>query len=150
MSRVLIVANQTLGGQDLLDHVRSRMDAGDLELSLLVPATARADRNLDTRVPGINVPLDTEDDDYAEARKRLEHGLDGLRSLGATADGTVGDPDPMKAIQEVLARRSFDEIILSTLPSGVSRWLRQDLPHKVERKFHLPVTVVTAGQGVSR
>lgn len=150
MSRVLVVANQTLGGQDLLEHVRRRMEAGDLEVSLLVPATARADRYLDTRVPGINVPMDTEDDDYAEARKRLEHGLDSLRSLGATVDGTVGHPDPMKAIQEVLDRRSYDEIIVSTLPSGVSRWLRQDLPHKVERKFHLPVTVVTAGQGVSR
>ena len=150
MSRVLIVANQTLGGQDLLEHVRRRMEAGDLEVSLLVPATARADRHLDTRVPGINVPLDTEDDDYAAARKRLEHGLESLRSLGATVDGTVGHSDPMRAIQEVLARGSYDEIIVSTLPSAVSRWLRQDLPHKVERKFHLPVTVVTAGQGVSR
>jgi len=76
--------------------------------------------------------------------------LDRLRGVGATVDGTVGDPDPMKAIQELVSRRSFDEIIVSTLPSGVSRWLHQDLPHKVERKFHLPVTVVTAGQRVPR
>jgi hypothetical protein len=113
---------------------------------LLVPATPRAHRNLDTRVAGINMPLDTEDDDYAEARKRLEQGMDTLRSLGATVDGVVGDPDPLKAVQEVLARRSVDEIVLSTLPSGISRWLGQDLPHKLERKFHLPITVVTAGQ----
>ena len=150
MSRVLIVANQTLGGQDLLEFVQERMASSPPEFSLLVPATPRAHRNHDTRVPGINVPLDTEDDDYAEARKRLELGLEALHRLGATVDGSVGDPDPLKAVQEVLARRSFDEIILSTLPSGVSRWLGQDLPHKLERKFHLPVTVVTAGQKASR
>jgi GABA permease len=151
MSRVLVVANQTLGGQDLLQFVQERMASGSPEFSLLVPATPRAHRAHDTaRVPGINVPMDTEDDDYAEARKRLEQGLEALRRLGATVDGTVGDPDPLKAVQEVLARRSFDEIILSTLPSGVSRWLGQDLPHKLERKFHLPVTVVTAGQKASR
>ncbi len=146
MSRVLIVANQTLGGQDLLEHVRGRTDAGETAYTLLVPATARADRHLDHRVPGLNAPLDTEDDDFAEARKRLDHGLDSLRSLGVSVDGTVGDPDPIKAIQEVLARHEVDEIVVSTLPSGISRWLRQDLPHKVERKFELPVTVVTAGQ----
>ncbi len=146
MSRVLIVANQTLGGQDLLEHVRSRRGAEGSTFTLLVPATARADRHLDHRVPGLNAPLDTEDDDFAEARKRLDHGLDSLRGLGVTVDGTVGDPDPVKAIQEVVARQRVDEIVLSTLPSGISRWLHQDLPHKVERKFGLPVTVVTAGQ----
>jgi hypothetical protein len=150
MSRVLIVANQTLGGEDLLEFVRDRIAAGPPEFTLLVPATPRAHRNQDTRVPGINVPLDTEDDDYAEARRRLDQGLDALHSLGATAEGSVGDPDPLKAVQEVLARRPCDEIILSTLPSGVSRWLGQDLPHKLERKFHLPVTVVTAGQRARR
>lgn len=150
MARVLIVANQTLGGDDLREFVRGRMATDPPEFTLLVPATPRAHRNLDTRVPGINAPMDTEDDDFAEARKRLDQGLEMLRGLGATVDGTVGDPDPMKAIQEVFSRRTFDEIVLSTLPSGVSRWLRQDLPHKAERKFHLPVTVVTADQRASR
>lgn len=146
MAQVLIVANQTLGGEDLLAFVRDRLADDPPDFVLLVPATPRAHRNLDTRVAGINVPLDTEDDDYAEARKRLEQGMDTLRGLGATVDGVVGDPDPLKAVQEVLARRSVDEIVLSTLPSGISRWLGQDLPHKLERKFHLPITVVTAGQ----
>src|SRR3712207_3460042 len=99
MSRVLIVANQTLGGEDLLDFVRGRMTADPPDFTLLVPATPRAHHYLDTRVPGINAPADTEDDDYAEARKRLEQGLDRLRGVGASVDGTVGDPDPMKAIQ---------------------------------------------------
>jgi hypothetical protein len=59
-------------------------------------------------------------------------------------DGGVGDPDPVTAIDEVMARRQFDEIIISSLPLGISRWLRQDLARKVERRFKLPVTVVTA------
>ncbi|CAA9418957.1 MAG: hypothetical protein AVDCRST_MAG75-3313 [uncultured Propionibacteriaceae bacterium] len=150
MSRVLVVANQTLGGDDLLEFVRARMAKGPCDFWLLVPATSRAHRNPDALVPGLNAPMDSEDDDYAEARRRLEHGLDVLRRLGAEVDGTVGDPDPMKAIQETIERDKFDEIILSTLPSGVSRWLRQDLPHKVERKFQLPVSVVTAGQRATR
>jgi hypothetical protein len=83
-------------------------------------------------------------DDYEDARIRLDQGLSKLRELGVTVEGDVGDPDPLTAIQEALKQRQFDEIILSTLPSGISRWLRQDLPHRVERKFHLPVTVVTA------
>ena len=64
--------------------------------------------------------------------------------LGAEVDGDVGDANPVKAIEDALSRRKYDEIILSTLPSGVSRWLGQDLPHKVTRKFKGPVTVVTA------
>jgi GABA permease len=150
MSRVLVVANQTVGGDDLLEFVTARMAKDPCELTLLVPATPRAHRNPDAPVPGINAPFDTEDGDYAEARNRLEQGLGALRGLGATVNGSVGDPDPLKAVQEILARQQFDEIILSTLPSGVSRWLGQDLPHKLERKTHLPVSVVTARQRAGR
>ncbi len=82
--------------------------------------------------------------DYDHARSQLEIGIEQLQKLGAEVDGTVGDPNPVKAIQNALSRRKYDEIILSTLPSGVSRWLGQDLPHKVRRTFKGPVTVVTA------
>jgi cell pole-organizing protein PopZ len=64
--------------------------------------------------------------------------------------GDVVGPDVMKGLAEVLRRRQFDEIIVSTLPPGVSRWLHQDLPHRVERKFGLPVTVVTAPKPSAR
>ena len=57
-------------------------------------------------------------------------------------DGDVGDPNPAKAISEVLSRRQFDEVALSTLPKSVSRWLRLDIPHQVERKFKIPVKVI--------
>jgi hypothetical protein len=150
MSRVLVVANQTVGGDDLLEFVTARMAKDPCEFTLLVPATPSAHRNPDAPVPGINAPLDTEDGDYTEARNRLEQGLSALKRLGATVNGSVGDPDPLKAVQEVLTRQQFDEIILSTLPSGVSRWLGQDLPHKLERKTHLPVSVVTARQRAGR
>ena len=55
-------------------------------------------------------------------------------------------PNPVKAIEDAVSRRKYDGIILSTLPSGISRWLGQDLPHKVTRKFKGPVTVVTASR----
>jgi GABA permease len=66
-----------------------------------------------------------------------------LRQIGATADGAVGDPDPVKAIEEVLVQRAFDEIILSTLPQGISRWLALDLPHRIRRRTDIPLTVIT-------
>ncbi|MGH2686268.1 MAG: hypothetical protein ACRDJP_12450, partial [Actinomycetota bacterium] len=62
--------------------------------------------------------------------------------LGAEVIGGVGDANPLQAIGDVLRDWSFDEVVLSTLPAGASRWLRQDLPHRVERQFKLPVTHV--------
>ncbi len=61
----------------------------------------------------------------------------------------MGDPDPMKAIEKTLADARFDEIILSTLPPGISRWLAWDLPHRVRRRTDIPLTVITTRDGVS-
>jgi len=153
MSRVLVVANQTLGGPRLLQTIRDRMDRGPCEFTLLVPATPHAQRestmemlgrSLGTALPPPDNSQRVVEADYDHARSRLDFALSQLRQLGAAADGTVGDPNPLKAIEDALQRRQCDEIILSTLPSGVSRWLAQDLPHKVKRKFKVPVTVVTA------
>jgi len=60
------------------------------------------------------------------------------------ARGDLGDPEPLTAIGDALGVEQFDEIIISTLPSGISRWLGMDLPRRAERKFKLPVTTVTA------
>jgi hypothetical protein len=74
----------------------------------------------------------------ALAGRRLEAALAALRSIGAEVTGEVGDPSPVRAIGDVLTiDDSFDEIILSTLPPGLSRWLRQDVVHRVERLFPL-------------
>jgi hypothetical protein len=152
MAKILVVANQTLTGDDLLAFVKARMETGPCEFTLLVPATARVDLAAPTAAmpPYAAAPEPDVDADYAEARKRLGLGLAAIRRLGATVEGDVGDADPLTAIRDTLAHGAFDEVILSTLPSGASRWLRQDLPHKVERKFRLPVSVVTAGEVAAR
>lgn len=146
MANILVVANQSLTGDALAQFVKDRMAQGPCAFTLVVPATARADLSGPyTAAPpyAARAPRDT-DEDYALARKQLEVGLDELRRIGATVEGDVGDPDPLQAIHDVLAWHTFDEIVVSTLPGTVSRWLRQDLPHKIERRFHLPVRVVTA------
>ena len=154
MSRILVVANQTLGGSDILQSIRDRMTKGPCEFTLLVPATANAHRestleSLSRRLAAVPLPEDARgaaEADYDHARRQLEIGIEQLQRLGANVDGDVGDANPLKAIEDTLTRRKYDEIILSTLPSGVSRWLGQDLPHKVTRKFKGPVTVVTASR----
>jgi hypothetical protein len=78
------------------------------------------------------------------AGQRLDVELQRLHEAGAEADGEVGDPDPVKAIANTLARQPFDEIILSTLPQGRSRWLRQDLLSQVQKRFALPVTHIAS------
>jgi len=152
VSRILVVANQTLGGDALVEALQDRMTKDPCEFTLLVPATTRAHwsntemmGHLGTGLPPHpSAAKAAEEDDYARARRRLEFGIEQLKRLGAEVDGDVGDPNPLKAIEVALVRRRYDEIILSTLPTGKSRWLSRDLPHMVKRKFALPVTVVTA------
>jgi hypothetical protein len=78
-----------------------------------------------------------------EAEARLEESLETLRIGGLAATGEVGDPSPVNAVADVLRREPFDEIIVSTLPRGVSRWLRQNVLRRMAR-FDLPVTHVVA------
>ena len=76
--------------------------------------------------------------------RRLDRALARFRALGADVDGEVGDGNPILAIEDALRREAFDEIILSTLPPGISRWLRLDLPSRVSERFRLPVTHLIA------
>jgi len=156
MVRVLLVANKTLGSGEVSEFVRSRIAEDDCQFTLLVPATPRWGREPASRLAGglANVSEGVEssqdnEDNYEYARSRMEYGLDVLRGLGATVDGDVGDADPAKAINDILKRKQFDEVALSTLPKGVSRWLKLDIPHQVERKYHIPVTVIKVQQGAS-
>src|SRR4051812_35104447 len=149
MVRVLLIANKTLGSGEVSEFVRSRMAKEECQFTLLVPATPRPNREpaawlaagLASAGEGINL-ADDDNDNYEYARSRLEYGLEVLRGLGASVDGEVGDANPSRAIHEILQRRQFDEVALSTLPKAVSRWLGLDIPHQVERKFHLPVTLI--------
>src|SRR5204862_6647146 len=79
----------------------------------------------------------------AAPRRRLDSALDRFRALGANVVGEVGDPSPVVAIGALLRRRSFDALILSTLPVGPSQWLRHYVPSRIERLFNIPVELVT-------
>ena len=81
----------------------------------------------------------------AIAKERLDDALRRLGSLGAeSVTGEVGDERPLDAIRDAVRESNYDEIVLSTLPPGISRWLRMDLPHRVERSFDIPVVHVPA------
>jgi GABA permease len=136
MRRFLVVANQTLAGHHLLELVRQRLAAGPSWFFVLVPATP-----IDTQLlPGVG-------EADVVARRRLEGALARFRAEGASAVGAVGDPDPLRAITEALRQESFDEVILSTLPAGTSRWLMDDLPTRLAGATRIPVThVVGEGQ----
>jgi hypothetical protein len=140
MSRYLIVANQTLGGAALTELVRSRARpyVGSAEFHIVVPATAPAHQQ---------VPVEGEA--IAIAQRRLEEALERLRAVAGDAPvtGEVGHEDPMQAITDAVANQEYDEIVISTLPAGLSRWLRTDLPHQVERKFPTIVTTIESTEG---
>ena len=133
MGRYLIVANQTLAAEQLTEKVRQLQAEGECSFHIVVPRTHAKDH-----------AFYTEGHDQALAEKRLEAALERFRAIGCDADGEVGDANAFLAVRDcLLADGSYDGIILSTLPPGVSRWLKQDLPHRLERTFGLPVTQVT-------
>jgi cytosine/adenosine deaminase-related metal-dependent hydrolase len=70
--------------------------------------------------------------------------LAAMREAGLEADGVVGDSNPLTAVRETWDPAKFDEIVVSTLPTGVSRWLQIDLPHQVERVTGVPCEHVVA------
>ncbi len=132
--RVLIVAYKTAATQALADAVRERAAQGPAAFSLLVPAP----------ISGLQKILDPEDASDDEGRQVLELALPVLEAAaGGPVEGIVGDPNPMNAVQDAINLQGYDEIILSTLPARVSRWLRLDLPSKIAG-LGLPVTTVTA------
>lgn len=131
MRRYLVVANQTLGGDHLLSLLRE-LSRQPSSFHVLVPATPPRDH------------LWTEAEARKIARRRLDDALERFRSVGVEATGEVGDERPLQAIDDVLQREDVDEIVLSTFPPGMSRWLRLDLPHRVTATYGLPVRHVIA------
>ena len=130
---ILIVANQTAAGSHLVHEIRRRMEQGPCRFTLVVPAT-----------PPPGKALWTEGEANAQALRRMEVALAKLRETGAEIEGAIGDASPAEAVAEQLLARAYDEIIVSTLPPKISRWLKQDLPHRIERRFEIPVTHVIA------
>ena len=133
-ARILVVANRTAATPGLLAAVRERAAAGPASFTLLVPNTAH----------GLHKLVDPEDQGRSEADQTLERALPLLEeAAGGHVEGMVGDPEPLAAIQDAINIHGFDEIIISTLPSRVSKWLKLDLPSKAAG-LGLPVTTVTA------
>ena len=121
-ARVLVVAHKTAATPALLDAVRERAARGNAEFTLLVPNAAH----------GLHVVVDAEDQDSSEAEQVLELAIPLLEeAAGGPVEGMVGDPSPMNAIQDAINIHGFDEVIISTLPTTVSKWLKLDLPSKV-------------------
>jgi hypothetical protein len=149
MRRYLIVANQTLGGEQLTAKLADCIRAGPCRLYLVTPVTQTEASDpwrsggIEGMVPGA----------YKVARSlaegRLQHELARLRETGADADGEVVDPLPIEAIRKITSREEIDEIIVSTLPRRLSRWLAMDLPHRIRRATKLPVTHISGPAGPS-
>jgi hypothetical protein len=133
MRRCLIVANQTLAGPHLAAEILVRQAQGDCEFHVLVPATHAQGSS-----------LWTEGEAIAHARGVLAEALERLREDGIDATGEVGDENPVLAVGDVLNRWTVDEIIVSTLPPGASKWLKRDLPRRLARRFAVPVTHIVA------
>jgi len=132
-ARVLVVAHRTAATQPLLDAVSERAARGPCTFTLLVPKAAH----------GLHKVIDPEDQGPEEAEAVIAEATPKLsEAAGSPVEGIVGSSDPTLAIQDAINLRGFDEVIISTLPSKVSRWLHLDLPSKVTG-LGLPVSTVT-------
>lgn len=134
MANVLVVANRTAESPELLDALRQRAAQGDATFTLLVPATPH----------GVAWAADMHSGG-SEAEGHMNNAVERMRSAGLNMkEGKVGDPDPIAAVQDETNFASYDEVVVSTLPGGISKWLKLDLPHRVERTTGLPTTHVIA------
>jgi|SRR5215218_750258 len=136
MRSVLVVANQTAESEELLQALRERAEQDECEFTVLIPATPHG------LAWAANMAADKGTDEAKSHRDAL---VDRLRSAGLEVEDTiVGDADPLAAIQDACNLGSYDEVIVSTLPHKVSKWLHLDLPSKVGHATGLPVTSVVA------
>jgi hypothetical protein len=138
LAHVLVVANKTARSDELLDALRERAERGPATFHLVVPASPR----------GFNWAANM----YAggpAAEDDLEGALERMRDAGIDIDGSVGFPDPLAAVQDAAGGGDYDEIIVSTLPRHLSRWLKIDLPRKVAHATGRPVTHVETGVRVA-
>jgi GABA permease len=130
--RILVVANETVGGAELLGEVRER--AGGQRVRVLVVS------------PALNSPLGhwTNDEEAArsQAQERLDASLAGMRAVGLDVAGEIGDGDPLQAIEDALRTFQPDELIVSTHPVGRSHWLERGVVDRARERFDLPLTHV--------
>jgi hypothetical protein len=138
-ARVLVVAHKTAATPALLDAVRERAARGPAEFTLLVPNIAH----------GLHKVVDAEDQETSEADQVLALAVPLLEdAAGGRVESMIGDASPLDAIHDAVNVHGFDEIIISTLPTKVSKWLKLDLPSKLAG-LGLPVTTITAKEGAA-
>src|SRR3954452_20445595 len=133
-AKVLVVANQTAESEELLAALKARGDHGSVEFTVLIPATPH----------GVSWAADMHagGNDAGYHRDAL---VDRLRSIGLdVTEAKVGDGDALAAIQDEVNFNDYDELIVSTLPRRISKWLHVDLPSKAEAATGLPVLHITA------
>src|SRR5258708_2793530 len=120
-TKLLVVAHQTVDSDELYDALHERAGRGPLMVTLLVPQ-----------------------DQQAGLGHRVNAALERLHQGGIEAEAMLGDVDPACAVIEIWDPRRWDEVVVSTLPSSTSRWLKIDLPHRISRAVDAPVTHVEA------
>jgi hypothetical protein len=135
-AKVLVVANRTAESPELLEALKRRAEEGPCEFTLLVPSTPH----------GLAWSADmSAGGDEAEGHRQAF--IDELREEGLdVTEAKVGDPDPLAAIQDECNFAEYDELIVSTLPLKVSKWLKIDLPHKAGHATGLPVRHVVGSE----
>jgi hypothetical protein len=130
--RVLVVANETVGGEELMNAIGEMALEGKSEFFVICPA-------LNSR---LKTWTSDEDGARAEAQRRLDATLAHLATVGVEADGLVGDLDPLVAIEDGVRIFSPDEIVISTHPPGRSHWLERGVVAAARERYDLPVTHV--------
>ena len=138
MARYLVVAHKTLVGPHLLDLVEERVRSEPCDFHLVVPAVHPSGHAW------------TEGEVEAAAAARLAEGLERFEDVGATVTGQTGDVNPVNAVEDAIrdnlyaGNPPFDEVIVSTLPHGPSRWLHLDVVSRMRKQIRVPVTHVEA------
>src|SRR5829696_6868923 len=130
--RILVIANETVGGAELMQILRSKSEGVREQILVVCPA-------LNSQV---RTWASDEDGARAEAQRRLDASLSRLRQDGVQASGEVGDGDPVQAIEDALRTFGADEIVISTHPEGRSHWLERNVVGHARERFDVPITHV--------
>jgi GABA permease len=131
--RVLVVANETVGGEALIEEIRARCRERDCEILVVTPALAASRASHWTSDVDEAIEL---------ARQRMELSLIAIGELGLKAKGEIGDSDPNVAIEDALRVFAADEIVISTHPPERSRWLERRVVERARDEIDLPITHV--------
>jgi hypothetical protein len=140
MANILVLANETIGGEALLNRIIERDAQGDARFFIVVPQSKPRFGN-----------VIYDDAVRSSAQVRVDLALAFARNEGIDAHGGVGDQDPFNAAMDAIDEHKIDEVIVSTHPSSSSGWMRRDLPERIEAESGLAVEHVTvdiANQGL--